>query len=289
MTVCRMLALAILGVSLTGCGALRRSTATAPSAEAPAAPATTTAQTAPDANALAEVRARALSEPSEAYWPYREAVLVLGDATQPKPSDVAQARAALEASLARDPGYPAALALLSRLDFAAGRHAEAIARLEPYRVTLPGVSEEERKALLEGLALHYDAIGRTDLAAQTTSEIGAPSGDSHASTRVYLVLRGDSPDQATDPATRALKQGKESAVNRNNFGITRLRAGDVEGALESFTRAIELDPALPGPYYNLALLERHYRFDERAAARWLALYRERSNDDPDGLFGDGRE
>jgi Tfp pilus assembly protein PilF len=288
-----------LAPALAGCGAIGRVTgggtaraADAPQAEARraagAAQASASRAQAPvvSADALAEARSRATLEPAEPYWPYREAELVLAA----RGAGAAEAAArSLEASLARDPGYTPALALRSRLDFAAGRHLEAIARLEPYRVSLPGVSEDERRTLLEGLALHYDAIGRVDLAAETLRQLGPGSGDSPASLRVYLDLRGETPDRADEAAARALKQGPETAVNRNNFGITRLRAGDVEGARASFERAIELDPALPGPYYNLALLEKHYRFDERAAAKWLALYRERSNDDPDGLFGQGRE
>ena len=97
-------------------------------------------------------------------------------------------------------------------------------------------------------------------------------------------MRGENPDLASEPAAQALKKGPETAVNLNNYGITRLRAGDVAAARDAFARAIAIDPALPGPYYNLALMERHYRFDEPAARHWLELYRRRSNDDPDGMF-----
>jgi Flp pilus assembly protein TadD len=73
------------------------------------------------------------------------------------------------------------------------------------------------------------------------------------------------------------------AANQNNYGITRLRAGDPDGAREAFQKAIKLDPTLPGPYYNLAILEKFYLFDDAAAAKWYAAYRARSSDDPDGL------
>jgi tetratricopeptide (TPR) repeat protein len=281
-----------LAASLAGCGAVHRIAGGGGADPAPTAASRTPAAAAHASaparaetkrgDALAEARSRAALESAEPYWPFREAEL-LRAANEPRES----VESALAASLARDPNYVPALALLSQVDFAAGRHAEAIARLEPFKTPLPGVSESDRCALLDGLALHYDALGRSDLAAEilAAKDRGeAPSCDSPASGRVYLVLRGLGPDAAADPAARALKQDSDSAVNRNNFGITRLRAGDVEEAEKSFQRAIEIDPALPGPYYNLALLEKFYRLDAAAAARWLALYKERSSDDPDGVF-----
>jgi tetratricopeptide (TPR) repeat protein len=277
----------VLALVLGGCGVLHRTSRSAhaalevPHAQAPARGDATPAESPRADDALAAARARAALEPHEPYWPFREAELVLERGGNAAASDAGNA---LEAALERDPGYVPATALLSRLDFAAGRHERAIARLEPYRMPQAGVSDAERRLLLEGLALHYDAVGRFDLAEAMVQEIGPPPGDSPASTRVYLVLRGAEPDRAAEPAVQALKRGPETAVNRNNYGITRLRAGDVEQAREAFERAIEIDPALPGPYYNLALLERHYRFDEPKAQRWLDRYRRLSNDDPDGML-----
>jgi Flp pilus assembly protein TadD len=81
-----------------------------------------------------------------------------------------------------------------------------------------------------------------------------------------------------------LKKNGKSAVNHNNYGITKLRAGEPETAREAFLTAIEIDPSLPGPYYNLAILEKFYRFNDEAAVKWFGLYQERSRDDPDGLI-----
>ena len=72
-------------------------------------------------------------------------------------------------------------------------------------------------------------------------------------------------------------------MHQNNFGITKLRAGDVRAAREAFLAAIELDAKLPGPYYNLAILEQFYTFDEPAARRWFDAYWQRAKDDPDSL------
>ena len=40
---------------------------------------------------------------------------------------------------------------------------------------------------------------------------------------------------------------------------------DPDSAAHEFERAIALDPSLPGPWYNMAILERWYRLDRAAA------------------------
>ena len=84
-------------------------------------------------------------------------------------------------------------------------------------------------------------------------------------------------------AEQAVREHPGSAAHQNNYGITRLRAGDVEGARKAFAAAIDRDSKLAGPYYNLAILEKYYRFDDGAASRWFGEYWKRSHDDPDGL------
>src|SRR4030095_2768425 len=121
-------------------------------------------------------------------------------------------------------------------------------------------------ALRVGLALHYDAIGRADLA--RTALAGVPSREREASASVLLILRGQSPDSATDLANQALHDAPKSAVSQNNFGITRLRAGDPEAARRAFLSAIAIDPRLPGPYYTLAILDKFYALDDSQAAHW---------------------
>ena len=224
----------------------------------------------PPADAYTEMRARAAAEPKEPYWPFHLAeLLVAADSLK-------QADAALDQALARDPSYAAALALQSRLDWQAGRHAQAVERLEAARARAGAAGLPA--ALLAGLALHYDALGRTADAAKVMHEITDREPEVGAA-RVYVALRGDSPADATALADDL----PNSAPNRNNYGITRLRAGDPDGAQKAFLEAIHLDANLPGPYYNLAILEKFYRFDDAEAARWFAAYRKRAQDDPDSL------
>jgi len=172
--------------------------------------------------------------------------------------------------------------LLSKIYYDTGRHQEAIEMLEAARKREGGFGGAMPPALLAGLALHYDAIDRPDLAAPIVSTLPRPDREL-GPTAVYLTLRGSSPDSATAMASTVLDKDSKSAVNQNNYGITRLRAADPEGARKAFMNAIDRDPKLPGPYYNLAILEKFYMLDDAAAAKWFRLYWERSTEDPDGL------
>jgi tetratricopeptide (TPR) repeat protein len=228
----------------------------------------------PAHGSMAEARARAIADPGQAYWPFHEAELLLAA------DSVAPAEASLKAALARDPGYAPALALLSKLWFRAGRHEEAIRLLDAARADASRFPKGFPPELAASLALHDEAIGRPDLAARAMA--GVPRSRA-GSVGVLVTLRGDAPDSAAAPALALVRDDPKSAANQNNAGIVRLRGGDPEAAEKAFRRAIEIDPSLPGPYYNLAILAKFYRLDDAAAARWYREYRTRSSDDPDGL------
>jgi len=227
---------------------------------------------------ILEAREQSAPDPKQPYWPFRLGQIYL-DA-----DSVSQAEAALKVSLARDQGYAPALSLLSKLYYDAGRHREAVEALESARAHPGSFPDGFPEDLLAGLALHYDALERPDLAATAVAAIQGPDRRSARSARVYVMLRGRSPDAATPLASAALDDDPRSAINQNNYGITRLRGGDPTAARRAFMKAIDLDPKLPGPYYNLAILEKYYACDDGAAARWLKNYREWSSDDPDSLF-----
>ena len=226
-----------------------------------------------------EVEAQSASAPGEPYWPYRLGELELAV------DSLSAAESALKASLARNATYAPALALLSKLYYSAGRHQEAVALLEPVRSRPDAFPEGARQILLAGLALHEEALGRADLAGAAVAQ-AQPADAQHAgSAIVYVLLRGEAPDSAAALAAAAVRADPRSAVNQNNYGITRLRAGDPVSAHRAFLAAIERDPDLPGPYYNLAILEKYYRFEDDDAARWFDAYWKRSHADPDSLFG----
>jgi tetratricopeptide (TPR) repeat protein len=216
-------------------------------------------------------------DPRDPFWAYRAAEHHVGV------DSVQAAEAELRQALALDPTYAPALALLSKLYFATGRHREAVTLLEPVRLQPDVYAPPARQVLLAGLALHEDALGDAGRARAALAPVLDGGGRQTASVAAYVTLRGETPDDAAELARDAARHDGRSAVNQNNLGITRLRAGDVNGARKAFADAIGRDASLPGPYYNLAILEKYYRFDDAAAARWFAEYWNRSHDDPDGL------
>lgn len=226
-----------------------------------------------------DVVAQSAASPTEPYWPYRLGELELAS------DSLAAAEEALKAALSRDATYAPALALLSKLYYRTGRHADAVALLEPVRSRPEAFGDGARQILLAGLALHEEALGRADLAARALAGAQPADAKQAGSAMVYVLLRGEQPDSAAALAAAALHADPHSAANQNNYGITRLRAGDPAAARRAFLAAIDRDPDLPGPYYNLAILEKFYLFEDREAARWFQAYRQRSNADPDSLAG----
>lgn len=226
----------------------------------------------------AEAREQALLAPQEPYWPYRLGQLLAGADSN------SAAEGALEKSLARSPRYAPALSLLSKLWYDSGRHAEAVALLEPAVAETTAWPDGVPAALWAGLALHYDALDRIDDARAIMASLTRTASRDARAALVYLTLRSNQPEGARSLASDAVADEGKSAVNQNNFGITQLRGGDPVAARRAFLRAIEIDPRQAGPYYNLAILEKFYLFDEEAAGRWSHAYRERAKADPDSLF-----
>jgi tetratricopeptide (TPR) repeat protein len=226
-----------------------------------------------------DARAQMAAHPQDPYWPYVFATECLAR------DSVAAAEAALRTALDRDAGYAPALSSLSKLMYQSGRHEDAITLLTNALAAADRYDDDTRQILLAELALHQDALGRPDLARASVAGMPRPSLKQTRSALVYVTLRGEAPDSASDLAEKALDGDSKSPINLNNFGITRLRAGDVDGALRAFNDALERDPNLPGPYYNLAILEEFYRFDDVAASRWFHSYWKLSHSDPDSLLG----
>jgi tetratricopeptide (TPR) repeat protein len=228
-------------------------------------------------DAFTEARDEMALAPKEPYWAWRLAELYTAADSLP------QAERALEASLAREPAYAPALALRSKQLYESGRFEEAVKMLEAARSRDDAFPNGMPEQLLAGLALHYDALDRPDLADAVLASVPRRDPKGARSASVYVTLRGSHPDSASALARIALDDDSRSAVNQNNYGITRLRAGDPEAARKAFLSAIDRDPKLAGPYYNLAILEKFYLFDDKAAGRWFSAYRERSTADPDSL------
>ncbi|HXS82764.1 MAG TPA: tetratricopeptide repeat protein [Methylomirabilota bacterium] len=224
---------------------------------------------------LDEARLRSQQQPGEPWWPYQAATLEL------KAGRAADAEASLRASIARDSAYAPALSALSRTLYEQGRHEEAIQLLAPVRDGRVTMNDDDRAAVLAGLALHEVALGREADARQTLSSVPR---DEAAGVSGFLEVRGGDREVA-DKATRAALRGApNSAAFHNNRGIALLRAADADAAEKEFLRAIELEPSRPAAYYNLAILERWYRLDPAAAAARFKQYWNLSHADPDSLY-----
>ena len=134
-----------------------------------------------------------------------------------------------------------------------------------------------------------EALGESVAAREAVTRAHEASAREAGSAALYLELHRPT---ATGP--EALSRTVErsaggDAAALNNVGIAKLRRGDVDGARRAFETALAHDAALPGPYYNLAILEQWWRHDREAASRRFAQYWRLSHDDPDGLvavFGD---
>jgi tetratricopeptide (TPR) repeat protein len=277
-----VLALATL---LAGCGMPFMAHKTAPLDAKPKAAKTSHGQTRAASKAeasrdpLSEAQAQLAQHPGEAYWPFRVAELQLAAGSTPA------AEASLLSALGIDARYAPAMSLISKLYFDAGRHEEALRVLEPAVSHPEAFDDRELKTLLAAVALHQDALGRSDLAIETIRPIRRPDLHNEGSALVYVTLRGSYPDSANELADDVLHRDSGSAVNLNNYGITQLRAGDPRAARKTFLSAVDRDARLPGPYYNLAILDKFYLMDDASAQTWFSRYWELSHDDPDSLRG----
>ncbi|HVH06783.1 MAG TPA: hypothetical protein VNE71_12370 [Myxococcota bacterium] len=231
-------------------------------------------------DALSEAKLRATEQPGEPWWPYRVAEL------EAKSGRREASEAALRDALGREPGYGPALTSISKLLYVQGRHEEAVALLAPVRDGSIVMDEDDRAAAIAGLALHEAALGRDDHARAALAALEKSGRGGALAVSAYLAVRGTDQRAALDLTEAAVRSAPRSAAAHNNRGIALLRAADPEQAEKEFETAIALDPTLPGPWYNLAILERFYRMDHAKAAQRFQQYWARSHDDPDSLYAE---
>ena len=229
---------------------------------------------------LGEAKQKASEQPREPWWPYHAAEL------EAKAGRREASEASLREALSREPAYPPALASLTRTLYEQGRHGEAIELLGRVRDGSVTLDDDDRSALIAGLALHEAAIGRETQARAAMAQLGRGGGDAALGVSGYLAVRSEDKETALERTAEAVRAAPRSAANHNNLGIALLRTAEPDAAQKEFERAIELDPALPGPYYNLAILERFYRMDTAAATKRFQQYWSRSQADPDSLYSE---
>jgi Flp pilus assembly protein TadD len=228
---------------------------------------------------IAHVRDRASLEPNEPYWPYRLGVLLAAR------DSLGEAESALLSSLLADPVYAPALTFLGGLYYEQGRYAEGARLLDEAREDLEAMGKPVPAEVLEGLALCREALDDPVGAEEVFARAAESTGEGGPSVGVYLGLRGSDYGATAEPARRAAEEHPGSAVHRNNLGVATLQAGDPIRAREILREAHDLDPDLPGPLYNLALLEEFYLMDHEAGAEWFRRYWSLSQADPDNLRG----
>jgi len=184
----------------------------------------------------------------------------------------------LQAAVDRDRDYAPAVSLLSKLQYQAGAFNQAVVLLEDYIERNPGAPDAMRAAL----ALNLEAIGDLERAE-------AVMGECHEDTRevrtaeTFISLRGDDFAGSLDKARRALEANPQSAANYNNYGIALLYAGKPVEARDAFGKALDIDRALPGALYNMAIVETFYFFDEEKGRKWFERYKQHASADPDDL------
>jgi tetratricopeptide (TPR) repeat protein len=224
---------------------------------------------------LAQLRQQEAADPGNARWAYQQGLAYA------QADSAAQSERELRRALRLDPMLAPALSLLSEVLYRARRFQEAVDLLEEARAN----GAADRPELLADLALNYAALGQADRAQELVRGLAGPGPHwaSAGSALTYVALRGNDFLHADEPARQALRANPAAAANHNNYGITRLHAGDPAGARESFLKAHELDPTLPGPLYNLAIVERFYFVDDAKGREWFDRYWALSQEDPDQL------
>jgi Flp pilus assembly protein TadD len=213
---------------------------------------------------------------AEPFWPYRVAEVFVARGQRDS------AEVYLRESLSRDPSYDPALALHSKILYDAGRYQEGVQLLEKARERKSGSLPVE---LATALALHYQALGKTAEAESTAQSVqdGSVDWKRNGPALVYLRLKSDHFLDSPAIAKKSLDADPSNPVNLNNYGIAQLYSGDPQGAKQSFLKAHELDPKLPGALYNLAIVEHFYFFETQSAREWYREYRQLAPEDPDGL------
>jgi Flp pilus assembly protein TadD len=179
----------------------------------------------------------------------------------------ARAKQLFESLLAQAPDDPEALMGLGEAEVLL---AEFGAGLEHSRKAAERASE---RAELKARALHNSAIALllTDRTAEAETALEAAVENDPRSWRAWNAL-GRARDahrrweEARGAYERALALAPAEGMVLNNYGLSRLSAGDLDGATALFVRALEVSPDLAAAETNLRLaLALGGRYDEALA------------------------
>ncbi|MCP4573439.1 MAG: tetratricopeptide repeat protein [bacterium] len=223
-----------------------------------------------------EIHRQRVLAPGQPFWPFQMATRQL-DAGQTAP-----ARAYLDTALTLDPNYAPAVSLLSKIQYDTGEYEQAASMLKGFLARNPDAPDAVRVAL----ALHLQALAEPRESAVHLAACDDRSGPVQTALTI-AHLQGDDFQNSLPRARQALEKHPGSAANHNNHGIALLYAGRPVAARRAFLHALEIAPELPGPLYNLAIVENFYFFDEQAGRSYFRRYRTAARDrlaiDPDDL------
>jgi Flp pilus assembly protein TadD len=179
----------------------------------------------------------------------------------------ARAKQLFESILAQTPDDPEALMGLGEAEVLLGDFAEA---LEHSRKAAERAGE---RGALRGRALHNSgtALLLTDRTAEAGKALEAAVEADPNSWRAWNALgrvrdAGRDWERARSAYERALALVPMEGAVLNNFGLSKLSAGDLDGATALFVRALEASPDLAAAETNLRLtLALRGRYDEALA------------------------
>ena len=209
---------------------------------------------------VADEHARERADPKEKIDLHR---LVMAAQSALGAGDEALARRRLEAAVAEDPELLDAHQMLGSLDSQAGDHEAAITRFSTALALDP-----EHAASLFGLAAAYRKLGRLDealLGFERLLALAPRDTKAALAASEILVARQELP-RALELLDRAAEGREAPALLDTLRGEVLTLMGRTEAARAAFEHALEVEPDLAQPHFNLAVLAEE-RGDAAVAAR----------------------
>ncbi len=168
-------------------------------------------------------------------------------------------RQSMEEWLNKEPGNPYACAKLGALDVAEGERSRGIARLREGLANLEERDDQaaERYELLLhlGIALSpEDSNEAIDFYKQALAQpLDIRVGLGARLNLAALYLQANRIDEAIDLTNTACQRAPEVALAWYNLGLMQRRQGDIKNALQSYERALSLEPTHAECHQNLAV------------------------------------
>lgn len=189
--------------------------------------------------------------------------------------NITGAEKAWNKTLSIDPKYYPAQARLAELEIRAGKRAAAVARLESLIQTER--FQPEARNMLAQIALEKKDY-KTAIKHARNVLLGDPDNVNAYLNLAIAYFDQGLVDQAGLIASNALDRNPKAAALHNIMGLIYLKKDDSKRAVDSFQRALAVDPQQSNAKLNLATLELSYGDFASAVERFEALLKERPKD-----------